>query len=185
MKSQTFLKADLTVIMIGTNDIRLGMTATAIRNVTKIEELMKTRNVIMAHIPPMEIGNQGSEHCEETKIDRGIYNRTITDKFRHYAKMTDLVKENINGSILTKDGYHLTQKGGEWAAAQLERAIKRLTDKNEQGTNQGNPPTPPPSTTPTDTDTTSNQPKTTPNKQPEMTSSRPKSWSSPQESGSM
>ena len=82
--------------------------------------------------------------------------------------MTDLVKENINDTILTKDGYHLTQKGGEWAAAQLERAIKRLTAKNEQGTNQGNPPTPPPSTTPTDTATTSNQPKTTPNKQPEI-----------------
>ena len=94
--------------MIGTNETRIGMTATAIRNVTNIEEMMKTRNVIMAHTPPIEIGNQGSEHCEETKIDIGIYNRTMTDKFRHCAKITDLFKENINSSILTKDGYHLT-----------------------------------------------------------------------------
>ena len=104
---------------------------------------MKTRNTLMAHIPPMEIGNQGSEHCEETKIDRGIYNRTITDKFHQYVKMTDLVKENVDGSILTKDGYHLTVKGGERAAAQLERAIKSLKARNKQG----NPPTPSLSTT--------------------------------------
>ena len=35
--------------------------------------------------------------------------------------MTDLVKENVDGSIPPKDGYHLTATGGERAAAQLER----------------------------------------------------------------
>ena len=85
-KNKKLPKADLTVIMIGTNDIRLGMTATAIRNVSKLEEAMKTRNTLMAHIPPMEMGNQGSDHCEETKIDRGIFNHTITDKFHQYVK---------------------------------------------------------------------------------------------------
>ena len=105
----------MTIIMMGTNDIRNGLSAPANKNMGEMAELLKNKlnTTIMAHIPPLDIGTQGTEQHEDMQVDRGIYNRTITSNFNKNVKMTDLVKEQKrDGSILSQDGLHLTKKGG-------------------------------------------------------------------------
>ena len=101
----------------------------------------------MAHIPPLDIGTQGTEQHEDMQVDRGLYNITITSNFNKNVKMTDLVKEQKrDGSILSQDGFHLTKKGGEWVAREISQVIKNQhnTAKTSRPNQRRTPPPPNP-----------------------------------------
>ena len=115
-----------TIILMGTNNVRTGNAERANRNIQELAKLLDAEKTIVAHIPPMEIGHQGSDQYE----DRGIFNRMITTAFPNHVRMNDLVKEQKRDrSILADDGYHLTEKGGEWAANKITKQLITNTDK--------------------------------------------------------
>ena len=107
LKQKKIPTADMTIIMMGTNDIRNGLSATANKNMGEMAELLtnKLNTTIMAHIPPLDIGTQGTEQHEDMQVDRGLYNRTITSNFNKNVKMTDLVKEQKRDGIHTVSGW--------------------------------------------------------------------------------
>ena len=169
-----------TIILMGTNDVRTGNAERANRNIRELAKLLDAEKTIVVHIPPMEIGHQGSDQYEEMQVDRGIFNRMITTAFPNHVRMNDLVKEQKRDrSILADDGYHLTEKGGEWAANKITKQLMTNTDKtntdkhrkeaiptkdNTKPVNhrQGAAPSTPPQTTPPPpiqtTDTTTDTP---------------------------
>ena len=99
---------------MGTNDVRTGNAERANKNIQEIAKLLDLEATIVAHIPPIEIGQQGSDQYEDMQVDRGIYNRTITTAFPNHAKMSALVKEQHNCN---------TRRGGMKSTSKL-RGLK-------------------------------------------------------------
>ena len=125
---------------MGTNDIRLNKGSKANVNMITIAEKTNKESTIIAQIPPMNIGHEGSEEYADMQLDRGILNRVIKNKTQHYISMTEIENiSRIEGTMIQKDGYHLTTKGGEAIAKQMANLITASTRKQICQHNKGHP----------------------------------------------
>ena len=106
----------------------LEMQRESQKNIQEIAKLLD----LEATIPPIEIGQQGSDQYEDMQVGRGIYNRTITTAFPNHTKMSALVKaQNSDQSILVGDSIHLSEKGGEWAANETRKQLLTTSNKDK------------------------------------------------------
>ena len=129
-------KTDLTIVMMGTNDVRLGRGGAAMDNLSEIAKQTDQNRIIMIQIPPIELGNKGEEQYEDAQADRTILNRLISRKFRHNVNLTEFNVEHSKQSVLDKDGYHLLEKGGKMLAAAIAETTKELVNTPDNPRNE-------------------------------------------------
>ena len=118
-------KTDLTIIMMGTNDVREGLGHQAEANIKELAEIMDQDTTIATEIPPIEIGRKGGEVYEEAKTQRGNLNKTIRKYFKNVAKQTETnIQQYAEGTMLDKGGFHLTPEGGRQVAEIIAQTVK-------------------------------------------------------------
>lgn len=120
-------KTDITIVMMGTNDARLGKGETATKNLQQIADVVDNDKIIVSQIPPIEIGTKGEEKYEDIQADRRIINRLISNQFKHHVNITPLnIEQHNKGNILGDDGYHLTDEGGKKIADLIATATEKM-----------------------------------------------------------
>ena len=126
-----------TLIMMGTNDIRVNNTKEAITNIQKLQK-HTTNNTIISTIPPMNIDSGNEDTNEEIIEGRIQLNKEITKTYPTTVKTTSLNKSMRTNphEILRDDGFHLNDKGVEQLAEEWIRTIEEphTTNTNTQTT---------------------------------------------------
>ena len=110
MESNNIPAADITVILMGTNDIRTGRGDQAAKNLRTISQKSNQNKTIVTHIPPIEI-HRGEDEYEDMQLERAKLNRIISINFKHHVKMSDITKEHNINTVLKEDGFHWKQQG--------------------------------------------------------------------------
>jgi predicted RNA-binding protein YlqC (UPF0109 family) len=113
-----------TIIMLGTNDIRLGRTDQAIINIEKLAKKIKQENTFAVLVPPMELPQITEDEQDEIELQILRYSKAIKNTFQNHIKLTKLTKENKTNPIMQKDGFHLNEIGGSIVAQIITDAIK-------------------------------------------------------------
>ena len=60
---------DLTIIQMGTNDVRVGKGQQAIINMKHISKTLRQDKTLAVHIPPLEIGQEGQNIYQRTQAE--------------------------------------------------------------------------------------------------------------------
>ena len=67
IRRKTLPTSQIDVILMGTNDVRHGTTDAAVDNYNRAKASVDTNKTVVAHIPPIEIGNPDDDEYEEKK----------------------------------------------------------------------------------------------------------------------
>ena len=130
MNKRSLPDTGITIILMGTNDVKLGETEKAMKNLRKIATKTDNRTLV-THIPPIEMGHPEEDTFEQSATDRVILNRHISTTFPNNHIKTPILQKNHNQkSILTRDGIHLTKEGGEMMATAIAARIQIMTNTN-------------------------------------------------------
>jgi len=103
----------LTIIFIGTNDIRTGHRETAMDNMVEIAGKLDPDSTIACTIP---VTRQNSINCK-------VLNTVIESSFKHVVPLDKI----ITPEMLRSDGYHLNEEGGSMAAEAIFLKISEMT----------------------------------------------------------
>ena len=126
IRRKTLPTSQIDVILMGTNDVRHGTTDVAVDNFNLVKASVEANKTVVAHIPPIEIGNPDDDEYEEKATDRIILNRHISTTLPdNHIKIPSIQKSHHRESILTSDGFHL-KKGGEMMANAIAARIKKM-----------------------------------------------------------
>ena len=127
IRRKTLPTSQIDVILMGTNDVRHGTTDAAVDNYNRVKASVDANKTVVAHIPPIEIGNPDDDEYEEKVTDRTILNRHISTTFPdNHIKIPSIQKSHHHKSISTSDGFHLTKEGGEMMANAITARIKKM-----------------------------------------------------------
>jgi hypothetical protein len=120
----------MTIIMMGTNDVREGMGHQAEANIRHLAGIMDQETTIVAEIPPIEIGRKGGEEYEEAKTQRGNLNKAIRKHFKHIVSQTETnIRQYADGTMLDRGGFHLTSEGGRQVAETIAKTTREVISK--------------------------------------------------------
>lgn len=116
------------VILIGTNDVRMGERETPLANLDNISRQIDQDTTIICTIPQMSVRTPVN-----TKLNTNLINTTIKTLFKNTVDL----HEKITPEMLDHDGYHLNNKGGKAAAEAIaEKTTQLITTLNNTHNNR-------------------------------------------------
>lgn len=123
----TAVNCDVLVVMVGVNDIRLGVsTATILANIESIVSTVGAQHVIICAIVPCDITDYGTAHINRQEKGE-VFNRALIDlAFSHgwlFVDPSNQFRKIANGyksATGMSDGVHPTTASYQLIAARIE-----------------------------------------------------------------
>lgn len=126
---------DVLVIMVGTNDVRLGVSrSTTVANVQQIAATAGAQHVVVAALPPSNLTDYGSDHIDRAAGNYATARDLQADAAAHgwlYVDPFSSVRRNDNTWAINAsgDGVHPTAATGEkYVGPRMAVAIRQAVE---------------------------------------------------------